>query len=39
VILEKNGLRLGLIACSDHPREFAAGPAAPGIAYADLQAG
>ena len=39
VILEKNGLRLGVIGCSDHPREFAAGPASPGIAYVDLQRG
>jgi poly-gamma-glutamate capsule biosynthesis protein CapA/YwtB (metallophosphatase superfamily) len=39
VILEKNGVRLGVIGCSDHPRDFAAGPAAPGIAYVDLQRG
>jgi poly-gamma-glutamate synthesis protein (capsule biosynthesis protein) len=38
-ILEKNGLRIGLIACSDHPREFAAGSASAGIAYVDLQRG
>jgi poly-gamma-glutamate synthesis protein (capsule biosynthesis protein) len=39
VILEKNGLRLGVIGCSDHPPAFAAGPGAPGIAYVDLQRG
>jgi poly-gamma-glutamate synthesis protein (capsule biosynthesis protein) len=38
-ILEKNGFRLGVIGCSDHPPEFAAGPASPGIAYVDLQRG
>ena len=37
VTLERNGLRLGVIGCSDHPREFAAGPASPGIAYVDLR--
>jgi poly-gamma-glutamate capsule biosynthesis protein CapA/YwtB (metallophosphatase superfamily) len=39
VVLEKNGLRLGVIACSDHPREYAAGTATPGIAYVDLPRG
>jgi poly-gamma-glutamate capsule biosynthesis protein CapA/YwtB (metallophosphatase superfamily) len=39
VILERNGLRLGVIGCSDHAREFAAGPASPGIAYVDLRRG
>ena len=39
VILEKNDLRLGVIACSDHPLDFAAGAASPGIAYVDLQRG
>jgi poly-gamma-glutamate capsule biosynthesis protein CapA/YwtB (metallophosphatase superfamily) len=39
MILEKNGLRLGVIGFSDHPRDFAAGPASPGIAYVDLQRG
>jgi poly-gamma-glutamate synthesis protein (capsule biosynthesis protein) len=37
VIVEKNGLRLGVIGCSDHPLDFAAGPTSPGIAYVDLQ--
>jgi poly-gamma-glutamate capsule biosynthesis protein CapA/YwtB (metallophosphatase superfamily) len=39
MILEKNGLRLGVIGCSDHPRDFAAGPGSPGIAHVDLQRG
>jgi poly-gamma-glutamate synthesis protein (capsule biosynthesis protein) len=30
---------VGLVALSDHPPEFAAGPAEPGIAYADLRGG
>jgi poly-gamma-glutamate synthesis protein (capsule biosynthesis protein) len=38
-VLEANGLRLGVLACSDHPAEFAAGPASPGIAYVDLVRG
>jgi poly-gamma-glutamate synthesis protein (capsule biosynthesis protein) len=31
--------RVGLVAVSDHPPEFAAGPQGPGIAYADLRRG
>jgi poly-gamma-glutamate capsule biosynthesis protein CapA/YwtB (metallophosphatase superfamily) len=31
--------RVGLMAVSDHPREFAAADQAPGIAYADLDRG
>ena len=31
--------RVGLVAVSDHPPEFAAGPQSPGIAYADLRQG
>jgi poly-gamma-glutamate capsule biosynthesis protein CapA/YwtB (metallophosphatase superfamily) len=40
-ILETSALRLGIIAVSDHPVEYAAGAdaARPGIAYADLSAG
>lgn len=33
------GRRVGLLALSDHPREFAAGTERPGIAYADLRRG
>jgi poly-gamma-glutamate synthesis protein (capsule biosynthesis protein) len=39
VVLEKDGFRLGVIGCSDHPSEFAAGPTSPGIAYVDLHRG
>jgi poly-gamma-glutamate capsule biosynthesis protein CapA/YwtB (metallophosphatase superfamily) len=38
-ILEKNGFRLGVIGCSDHPGDFAAGAGSPGIAYVDLHRG
>lgn len=38
-VLEANGMRLGVLGCSDHQADFAAGPASPGIAYIDLQAG
>jgi poly-gamma-glutamate synthesis protein (capsule biosynthesis protein) len=37
--VEAGGRRLGLVAVADHPREFAAGPGQPGIAYADLRQG
>jgi poly-gamma-glutamate synthesis protein (capsule biosynthesis protein) len=33
VILQANGFRLAVFGCADHPREYAAGPATPGIAY------
>ena len=36
-ILEANGLRLGVLGCSDHPPDFAARADAPGIAHVDLQ--
>jgi poly-gamma-glutamate capsule biosynthesis protein CapA/YwtB (metallophosphatase superfamily) len=32
-------LRLGVLALSDHPREYAAGEGEPGIAHADLRRG
>jgi poly-gamma-glutamate capsule biosynthesis protein CapA/YwtB (metallophosphatase superfamily) len=37
-VLTAGGLRLAVVAAADHPRDFAAGPAWPGIAYADLAA-
>lgn len=37
--VEVAGGRVGLLAVADHPREFAAGPGRPGIAYADLRRG
>jgi poly-gamma-glutamate capsule biosynthesis protein CapA/YwtB (metallophosphatase superfamily) len=39
IIVAAGGLRLGIVAASDHPIEFAAGPASPGIAYANLARG
>ena len=40
VAVEANGVRLGVVAASDHPRQFAAGPGRePGIAWADLRRG
>jgi poly-gamma-glutamate capsule biosynthesis protein CapA/YwtB (metallophosphatase superfamily) len=36
-VLDVGGRRLGVLAFSDHPADFAAGPAKPGIAYADLR--
>ncbi|OLE36514.1 MAG: hypothetical protein AUG48_07200 [Actinobacteria bacterium 13_1_20CM_3_68_9] len=38
-IVEAAGLRVGLVAVSDHPREFAAGRDAAGIAYGNLRRG
>ena len=39
VVEASPSLRLGVVAVSDHPREFAAAGERPGIAYADLRAG
>jgi poly-gamma-glutamate capsule biosynthesis protein CapA/YwtB (metallophosphatase superfamily) len=38
-VVVAGGLRVGLVAVSDHPEEFAAAPGTPGIAYADLRQG
>jgi poly-gamma-glutamate capsule biosynthesis protein CapA/YwtB (metallophosphatase superfamily) len=38
-IVERRGFRLGVIGCTDHPAEFAAGPTTPGVAYVDLRRG
>jgi poly-gamma-glutamate capsule biosynthesis protein CapA/YwtB (metallophosphatase superfamily) len=35
-VLEAGGTRLGVIAVADHPADYAASPARPGVAYADL---
>jgi poly-gamma-glutamate capsule biosynthesis protein CapA/YwtB (metallophosphatase superfamily) len=35
-VLQGGGLRVRVVAVSDHPPEYAAGPARPGIAFADL---
>ena len=39
ITVEAAGMRIGLLAFSDHPPEFAARPDAPGIAYAELSRG
>jgi poly-gamma-glutamate capsule biosynthesis protein CapA/YwtB (metallophosphatase superfamily) len=39
IVVGAGDLRLGIVAASDHPAEFAAGPSSPGIAYADLAGG
>jgi poly-gamma-glutamate synthesis protein (capsule biosynthesis protein) len=38
-ILDAHGVRLEVIGLADHPRDFAARPGRPGIAYADLAHG
>ncbi|GHJ44236.1 capsular polysaccharide biosynthesis protein [Catellatospora sp. TT07R-123] len=38
-VLYAGGLRLGVLGCTDHPADFAAGPTAPGVAYAELHQG
>ncbi|HET7051278.1 MAG TPA: CapA family protein [Solirubrobacteraceae bacterium] len=37
VMLRCGGLRVRLVAFSDHPADYAAGPERPGIAFADLR--
>jgi poly-gamma-glutamate capsule biosynthesis protein CapA/YwtB (metallophosphatase superfamily) len=37
VVLDTGGFRLGVVAFSDHPAEYAADATRPGIAYADLR--
>jgi poly-gamma-glutamate capsule biosynthesis protein CapA/YwtB (metallophosphatase superfamily) len=39
VLTTRGGFRLGVVGVSDHPAAYAAGPAAPGVAYADLRDG
>ncbi len=39
VVLEANGLRLGVVGVTDHPSDFAAADEAPGVAFADLSDG
>jgi poly-gamma-glutamate synthesis protein (capsule biosynthesis protein) len=36
IVLDAAGLRLGVVAVTDHPAEYAAGPGRPGVAFADL---
>lgn len=39
LVIAAGGRRLGLVAVSDHPEEFAAAPGSPGIAHAELRRG
>ena len=39
VVFEIGGERVGVLAFSDHPQDFAATPGKPGIAWADLRKG
>jgi poly-gamma-glutamate capsule biosynthesis protein CapA/YwtB (metallophosphatase superfamily) len=39
MVIDAGETRLGIVAASDHPVEYAAGTASPGIAYADLPRG
>lgn len=39
VVVQAGGLRLGVVAVTDHPREFAAGPESWGVAWAPLRRG
>jgi poly-gamma-glutamate capsule biosynthesis protein CapA/YwtB (metallophosphatase superfamily) len=38
-VIEAGGARLGLLAVTDHPAEYAAGEEKPGVAFADLRTG
>jgi hypothetical protein len=39
LIVERGGLRIGLIGVTDHPRDFAAADGRSGVAFADLRGG
>jgi poly-gamma-glutamate synthesis protein (capsule biosynthesis protein) len=39
VFLDAAGMRLAVVAFTDHPSKYAAGPDRPGVAYADLRLG
>ncbi|RVX43703.1 poly-gamma-glutamate synthesis protein (capsule biosynthesis protein) [Nonomuraea polychroma] len=39
VVLAVRGLRIGVIAATDHPLDYAATPDRPGVAYVDLHSG
>ena len=38
-VLEREGLRLGVLGLTDHPQQYAATVESPGVAYADLRGG
>lgn len=39
VLIERGGSRVGVVAVTDHPKEYAAGDERPGVAFADLRQG
>lgn len=39
VVLERGGVRIGVVGITDHPRDYAAMPHRAGVAYADLRRG
>ncbi|WP_454777925.1 CapA family protein [Georgenia muralis] len=39
LLVDVAGTEVTIVALADHPADFAAGPALPGVAYADLRAG
>jgi poly-gamma-glutamate capsule biosynthesis protein CapA/YwtB (metallophosphatase superfamily) len=39
VLSARGGFRLAVVGATDHPEDFAAGPASPGVAFADLDSG
>jgi poly-gamma-glutamate capsule biosynthesis protein CapA/YwtB (metallophosphatase superfamily) len=39
IMLEAGGFRLGVLALTDHPSDYAAGATRPGVAYAKLSRG
>jgi poly-gamma-glutamate capsule biosynthesis protein CapA/YwtB (metallophosphatase superfamily) len=39
IIVDRAGVRVGLLAVSDHPAQYAAGETTPGIAHAELDRG
>jgi poly-gamma-glutamate synthesis protein (capsule biosynthesis protein) len=38
-VMSAAGMRIGVLGVTDHPRDYAAGPDRPGVAYADLRHG
>jgi poly-gamma-glutamate synthesis protein (capsule biosynthesis protein) len=39
LVTGRGGVRVGIVAVTDHPAEYAAGPGRPGVAFADLRRG
>lgn len=39
LVVDVAGTRVTIVALTDHPADFAAGPERPGVAYADLRTG